>query len=101
MDELILNFVGNFGALGLIFWLVWRTNSYTLPKIIADFEKSVTEARTDYKEMLTAERDDFKNILDDQRVFFEKQLSKLLDAVTCRPNSSRTSTTPESASSRK
>ena len=81
MNDFFLNLVGNLGALGLIFWLVYRTTSYTLPKITSDFEKSISQARTDYKDMMERERSDFRDIIEEQRAFFASQTEMNMSRV--------------------
>ncbi len=78
--------VGNVGALGFIFWLVWRTTNHTLPRITKSFEESVERGRQDHLASLQKQRDDFRDMLGDQRDFFadrvdaeKRQTDKLLE----------------------
>jgi hypothetical protein len=55
--------VSNLGAVGLIFWLVWRSTNTTLPKMAANFEKSLRDERCDFRTMLQEQRDDLLKVI--------------------------------------
>jgi predicted negative regulator of RcsB-dependent stress response len=73
-SKLFLDLVGNLGALGFIFWLVWRTTNHTIPRLAESFEKAVEAARKDYREASTQERADFMDALERQRQATEVQM---------------------------
>ena len=58
-----LPLVSNLGAVGLIFWLVWRATNTTLPRMAASFEKSLREERCDFRSMLQEQREDLLRVI--------------------------------------
>ena len=55
--------VSNLGAVGLIFWLVWRATNTTLPRMALDFENSLKAERCDFREMLQQQRTDLLAVI--------------------------------------
>lgn len=74
--QLMMNLVGNLGALGFIFWLVWRTTNHTIPRLAESFEKGITEQRKDHKEEMDRARADYLQALVQQRSDFCAQLER-------------------------
>ena len=61
--ETFINLSGNLGAVGLVFWLMVRMTSHTLPKITKSLEVALaTQSKT------------FERILDEQRTFFKERM---------------------------
>lgn len=75
-SQVMMNLVGNLGALGFIFWLVWRTTNHTIPRLAESFEKAISEQRLDHKEELDRARADYIKALTDQRTDFCTQLER-------------------------
>ncbi len=71
-----VDLVGNIGALGFIFWLVWRTTNHTIPRLAQSFEESVDKSRADFREELKEQRVDFRNMLAEQRTFFADHMDQ-------------------------
>lgn len=80
----------NLGALGFVFWLVWRTTNHTIPRLAKSFEEGLKDARTDFKEGLKdsrtdfrdglkQQRDDFASILNEHKTYFTSQVNLLRD----------------------
>jgi hypothetical protein len=78
----ILELVGNFGSLGVIIWLVVRTQNNTIPRLAKSFEEASEKARVafiddmklariDFKDALKSQREDFIRALEDQKKLFE------------------------------
>lgn len=74
--SLLVNLVGNLGALGFIFWLVWRTTNHTIPRLAESFEKGITEQRQDHRGELDRARADYLQALALQRKDFTDQLER-------------------------
>lgn len=75
-SQMLMNLVGNLGALGFIFWLVWRTTNHTIPRLAESFEKGITEQRKDHKEEMERARADYLQALVQQRNDFCAQLER-------------------------
>jgi len=75
-SQMLMNLVGNLGALGFIFWLVWRTTNHTIPRLADSFEKGITNQRQDHKEDMERARADYLQALVQQRNDFCSQLER-------------------------
>jgi hypothetical protein len=71
---LFLDLFSNLGAIGFIFWLMWRTTNHTIPRLAQSFEESIKVTRDDFKDTLQLQREDFKKILEQNKEFFAKQV---------------------------
>lgn len=74
--SLMVNLVGNLGALGFIFWLVWRTFNHTIPRLAESFEKGISEQRQDHRAELDRARAEYLQALATQRKEFTDQLER-------------------------
>lgn len=72
----IIDLVGNLGALGFIFWLVWRTTNHTIPRLASSFEDALKLQREDFKVVTAQERQDFHNHVVSHRDFFAAQMER-------------------------
>ncbi len=72
----ILNLAGNFGSLGLIFWLVWRTTNFTIPRLAKTFEESLNKQRQDFRESMHNERNKSQIMLSEYKDFFIHQVER-------------------------
>lgn len=70
-----MEIISNLGALGVVFWLVYRTFSHTIPRLSKDFAQAIRESREDFKETLKQQRDDYQAALAEQREFFGVQMT--------------------------
>lgn len=71
MSEILVEAVGNLGALGIVLWLVVRFSNHTIPRLATKFEEALRVARTDFKEALASQRKDFAKLAAEQRDFFQ------------------------------
>ena len=71
-----VDLVGNLGALGIVFWLVRRTFSHTIPRLSGDFTKAIKEARDDFRAILRDQREDYHNAINVQQKFFADQIAQ-------------------------
>ena len=68
--------LGNLGALAVVFWLVFRTFSHTIPRLSNDFTTAIKESREDFKETLRDQRSDFSDAIKCQQDYFADQLAQ-------------------------
>jgi hypothetical protein len=71
-----IDLAGNLGALGFIFWLVWRMSNHTIPRLVDEFKEGLNKQRTDFKEIASLARIDFLSQLAEQRTSFRDQLER-------------------------
>ena len=96
--NLILELVGNLGAIGIVLWLVVRTTNHTIPRLAKQYEDGLEKQRSDSKDQndkaakvfetsLEKQREDYKTIanqsrqdhllsLKDHREFFGQQIER-------------------------
>lgn len=78
----IMDVVGNVGALGIVFWLVHRTFSHTIPRLSKDFTAAIKEARDDFKEALRTQSTDFHGSLRYQQDYLAAQVAQEREHTT-------------------
>ena len=71
-----VDLVSDLGALGVVFWLVFRTFSHTIPRLSNDFKTAVKESRDDFKETLREQRADYHTAIEAQQNYFADQIAK-------------------------
>jgi len=74
--------VSNLGAVGLIFWLVWRTINTTIPTLVSSFEESQKQARIDFRESLKEQRKEHGEQLEEHREFYADQVKLCREHAT-------------------
>jgi hypothetical protein len=77
----MFNLVSNLGALGFIFWLVWRTTNHTIPRLAEDFQKGLKEARDDYRMSSKQQRDDLCKFFAEQLASERSKIDRLVDSM--------------------
>ena len=95
ISGIIVDLMGNLGALGIVFWLVKRTFGHTIPRLSRDFAQAIKESRDDFRDILRDQREDFHDAIKVQQQFFADQVTqeraqttKVIDAfhITRGPN---------------
>lgn len=70
----LLGVGSNLGALGFIYWLVWRTTNFTLPNMAKTFEETLEKTQNAYDAAIDRHRVDFREVLTEQREFFSERI---------------------------
>ena len=65
--SMIVELVGNVGAIGIVIWLVIRTTNHTIPRLAKQHEDSIEKQRSDFKEIISKTSEAFENGLEKQR----------------------------------
>jgi F0F1-type ATP synthase membrane subunit b/b' len=79
--ELLATLVANFGAVGIIMWLVYRTTTKTIPDMVAVHQVSLEQARDDFKAMLAQQREDFHRELEREREVHDQQVAAIVSTL--------------------
>lgn len=79
--DVMFNLVSNLGALGFIFWLVWRTTNHTIPRLAEDFKNGLKEARDDYRATAKQQRDDLCKFFAEQLASERSKIDRLVDSM--------------------
>ena len=71
------NLVGNLGALGFVFILVWHMMTKQLPKMIRSFQESLKTARDDFRASLN----EHKEFYAQQRITDREHMTALINTL--------------------
>jgi hypothetical protein len=74
--DMFMQLAGNVGAMAFILWLVWRTQNYTIPRLVKDFKEGIEKSRQEFKESLDKQRNDFKEVTANARTDFLDQMKE-------------------------
>jgi homospermidine synthase len=80
----IVNLIGDLGAIGLVFWLVYKTTTHTIPRLAKEYSDSEQRQRSDFKEILQQQRIDFLQALERERQFQTNQADRIIEAIRAR-----------------
>lgn len=90
-SENLISMVGEFGALGFVFWMAWRLANHTIPRLAKQFETATEKQRQDFKEILAQQRETFHEMIKREREVHGQHVQHIVDAIRC----SQTTTTKE------
>lgn len=74
--DFAVDLITNLGSFGFILWLVHRTFSVIIPRLVKGFEDSIKAMQESFNEQSDKQRQDFKEIVGLQRLDFERVLKR-------------------------
>jgi hypothetical protein len=78
----IFELVTNLGAIGFIFWMAWRTNNVTIPRIVKNSEDAIKLQRDDFLSATKEQREFFKIQVEREREISQMQSTKIVETIT-------------------
>jgi hypothetical protein len=65
--NVVVSLITDLGSFGFILYLVHRTQTHTIPKLVSTFVESNEKQREDFKGVLVNERENFERMLNSQQ----------------------------------